>query len=117
MMTAFRCLQVKGGHSPGGQPQPPAGVFGTGTAGPYGTRPTGLFVEGHNDGAIALATPMRPPRHREVALGAAHLLLVPVHGELLHGVRALDLRLPPLGRPGGATQSDALVVTAVDKQL
>src|SRR5215468_11822943 len=33
----------------GWQPQPPAGVLGPGTAGPYGTRPTDLFVEGPND--------------------------------------------------------------------
>src|SRR5919108_5830666 len=70
----------------GWQPQPSAGVLGPGTAGPYGTRPTGLFVECHNDGATALATSMLPPCHRQVALGTAHLLLVPVHLELLDGV-------------------------------
>src|ERR671931_401790 len=80
----------------GWQPQPPAGVLGTGTAGPYGTRPTGLFVECDNDGATALPTPMLPPRHRQVALGAAHLLPAPVYGELLQGVRAFDLPLPSL---------------------
>src|SRR5215470_17151282 len=35
----------------GRQPQPSAGVLGPGTAGAHGTRLTGLFVEGHNDGA------------------------------------------------------------------
>src|SRR5882724_9268889 len=80
----------------GWQPQPPTCVLGTGTAGPYGTRPTRVFVACHNDGATALPTPMLPPRHRQVALGAAHLLLVPVHRKLLEGVSALDLRLPPL---------------------
>src|SRR5215472_15962975 len=99
----------------GWQPQPPAGGLGPGTAGPYGTRPTGLLVEGHNDGATALPTPMLPPRPRQVALGAAHLLLVPVHRELLHGVRALDLRLPPLAGTCGAPQGDALAVAAVDE--
>src|SRR5215468_10047410 len=99
----------------GWQPQPPAGVLGPGTAGPYGTRPTGLFVEGPNDGATALPPPMLPPRHRQVALGAAHLLLVPVHRDLLHGVRALDLRLPPLAGTCGAPQGDALAVAAVDE--
>src|SRR5919197_5995346 len=94
----------------GWQPQPPAGVLVTGTAGPYGTRPTGLFVECDNDGATALPTPMLPPRHRQVALGAAHLLPAPVYGELLQGVRAFDLRLPPLAGAYGAPQDDALVV-------
>src|SRR6266498_1085941 len=47
----------------GRQPQPPAGVLGTGTARPYGTRPTRVLVECHNDGATALPTPMLPPRH------------------------------------------------------
>src|SRR5712691_4666905 len=38
--------------------------------------PARVFVACHNDGATALSTPMLPPRHRQVALGAAHLLLV-----------------------------------------
>src|SRR5262249_5652231 len=58
----------------GRQPQAPAGVLGTGTGGPYGTCLTRVLIECHNDGATALPTPMLPPRHREVALGAAHLL-------------------------------------------
>src|SRR5262249_42605501 len=99
----------------GRQPPPPAGVLGTGTAGAHGTRPTRVLVECHNDGATALATPMLPPRHRQVALGAAHLLLVPVHRKLLQGVRALDLRLPPLAGACGAPQGDAVVVAAVDE--
>src|SRR5919198_5370528 len=99
----------------GRQPQPPAGVLGPGTAGPYGTRLTGLFVECHNDGATALSTPMLPPRHRQVALGAAHLLLVPVHRKLLEGVRALNLCLPPLAGAYGTPQDNALFVTAVDE--
>src|SRR5919201_5564488 len=101
----------------GRQPQPPAGVLGTGTAGAHGTRPTRVLVECHNDGATALPTPMLPPRHRQVALGAAYLLLVPVHRELLEGVRALDLRLPPLAGAGGAPQGDALFVPAVDEEF
>src|SRR5574341_2462348 len=101
----------------GRQPQPPACVLGTGTAGSHGTRPTHVLVKFHNDGATALPTPMLPPRHRQVALGAAHLLLVPVHLELLHGVRTLDLRLPPLARACGAPQEDALFVAAVVEQL
>src|SRR3989442_1969510 len=101
----------------GRQPQPPACVLGTGTAGSHGTRPTHVLVKFHNDGATALPTPMVPPRNRQVALGAAHLLLVPVHRELLHGVSTLDLRLPPLARACGAPQGDALFVAAVDEQL
>jgi hypothetical protein len=80
----------------GWQPQPSAGVLGTGTAGPYGTRPTGLFVECHNDGATALATSMLPPCHRQVALGTAHLLLVPVNGKLVNRVCPIHLGLPAL---------------------
>src|SRR5919201_1443422 len=80
----------------GWQPQPSPRVLGPGTRGPHGTRPTRVLVECDNNGATALPTPMLPPRHRQVALGAAHLLLVPGHGELLHGVCAFDLRLPPL---------------------
>src|SRR5712691_13473522 len=80
----------------GRQPQPPACVLGTGTAGPHGTHPTRVLVAFHNDGATALPTPMLPPRNRHLALGAAHLLLVPVHLKLLQGVSALDLCLPPL---------------------
>src|SRR4029453_1164063 len=101
----------------GRQPQPPACVLGTGTAGPYGTRPTRVFVKFHNDGATALPTPMLPPRGRQVALGAAYLLLVPGHRELLQGVSAFDLRLPPLAGACGAPQDDALCVAAVDEQL
>src|SRR5215510_16080335 len=99
----------------GRQPQPSAGVLGPGTAGAHGTRLTGLLVEGHKDGATALATAMLPPRHREMALGAAHLLPVPVHLELLERVRPLDLGLPPLAGARRAPQDDALVITAVDK--
>src|SRR5262249_42149354 len=102
---------------PGRQPQPSPRVLGTGTAGPHGTRPTRMLVEGDNDGATALPTPMLPPRHREVALGAAHLLLVPVHRKLLEGVRTCDLRLPSLAGACGTPQGDALCVTAVDEQL
>src|SRR2546426_6144819 len=99
----------------GRQPQSPAGVLGTGTAWPDGTRPTRMLVKFHNDGATALSTPMLPPRHRQVALGAAHLLLAPVHRKLLEGVRALDLCLPPLAGACGAPQGDAVVVAAVDE--
>src|SRR5215467_13809918 len=101
----------------GWEPPPPAGVLGPGTAGPYGTRPTGLFVEGHNDGAITLPTPMLPPRHREVALGAAHVLLIPVYCELLQGVCPLDLGLPPLAGAGGTSQGDALGIAAVHEEF
>src|SRR5262249_58213598 len=101
----------------GGQPQPPAGVLGTGTAGPDGTRPTGLFVKCDNDGATALPTSMLPPRHRQVALGAAYLLPVPVHRKLLQGVCALNLCLPPLAGPCGASQGDALSIAAVDEEF
>src|SRR6267142_5941879 len=99
----------------GRQSQPSARVFGTGTARPHGTRPTRVLVKFHNDGATALPTPMLPPRDRQVALGAAYLLLVPVHRELLQGVSALDLRLPPLAGAYGTPQEDALFVTAMDE--
>src|SRR5262249_11407646 len=77
---------------------------------------TRVLVECDNDRATALPTPMLPPRHREVALGAAHVLLVPVHRKLFERISALDLRLPPLARACGAPQEDALVVAAVDEQ-
>src|SRR5262249_41763024 len=99
----------------GWEPQAPAGVLGTGTGGPYGTCVTRVLIECDNDGATALPTAMLPPRHRQVALGAAHLLLVPVHRALLHGVRALDLRLPALAGTCGAPQGHALGVAAVDE--
>src|SRR5919109_1299219 len=79
----------------------------TGGAGLHGTCPTRVLVEFDNDGATALPTPMLPPRDRQVALGAAHLLLVPVHRKLLHSVSALDLCLPPLAGACGAPQGDA----------
>src|SRR5713101_7080331 len=50
----------------GRQAQPSACVFSTGTASPHGTRPTRVLVKFHNDGATALATPMLPPRDRQV---------------------------------------------------
>src|SRR5262249_41409022 len=75
----------------GRQSQPSACVFGTGTARPHGTCPTRVLVKFYNDGATALPTPMLPPRHRQVALGAAHLLLVPVDGKLINGVRSIHL--------------------------
>src|SRR5215831_10850126 len=101
----------------GREPQPPASVLGTGTGGPYGTRLTCVLVEFHNDRATALPTPMLPPRHREVALGAAHLLLVPGHLKPLEGVSPLDLRLPSLAGARGASQDDALVVTTLDEEF
>src|SRR2546429_3351394 len=101
----------------GRQPQPPAGVLGTGTAGPYGTRPTRVFVECHNDGATALPAAVLPPRGRHVALGAAHLLLVKIYVKLIDGIRSLDLCLPALTWARRAPQGDALVVTAGHKQL
>src|ERR1051326_5715824 len=67
----------------GRQPQAPPSVLIPGTAGPYGTRPTRVLVEFDHDGATAMPTSMLPPRDRRVALGAAHLLLVPVHLEVL----------------------------------
>ena len=66
----------------GREPQPSTRVLGTGTGGPYGTRLTCVLVEFDNDRATALPTPMLPPRHRHLALGAAHLLLLPVHRKL-----------------------------------
>src|SRR6266478_1297541 len=99
----------------GRQAQPSACVFGTGTGRSHGTRPTRVLGKFYNDGATALATPMLPPRDRQVALGAAYLLLVPGHRELLQGVSAFDLRLPPLAGACGAPQDDALFVTAVDE--
>src|ERR671939_432729 len=96
----------------GWQPQPAPPVLGTRTARPHGTRPTRVLVEFYDDGPTALATPMLPPRHRQVALGAAHLLLVPVHRKLLEGVRALNLCLPPLAGAYGPPQDNALFVTA-----
>src|SRR5262245_6105526 len=100
----------------GRQPQAPAGVLGTGTGGAYGTRPTGLFVECHNDGATALSTSMLPPRDRQVALGTAHVLPVPVHLESLQGVCTLDLCLPPLAGAGGTAQDDVLRLAAGDQE-
>src|SRR5262245_42623921 len=101
----------------GWEPQPSTRALGTGTAGAHGTQATRMLVEGDNDGATALATPMLPPRHGQVALGAAHLLLVPVHRELLQGVCPLDLCLPPLAGAGGTSQDNALVVTTVDEEF
>src|SRR5215510_7364420 len=100
----------------GRQPQAPAGVLSTGTGGSYGTRPTGVFVECHNDGATALSTSMLPPRDRQVALGTAHVLPVPVHLESLQGVCTLDLCLPPLAGAGGTAQDDVLRLAAGDQE-
>src|SRR5215831_15821830 len=99
----------------GRQPQPSTRVLGTGTAGPHGTRLTGVLVECHNERATALPTPMLPPRHRQVALGAADLLLVKVYIKLLYCVSSLDLYLPSLAGARRAPQDDALFVPAVDK--
>src|SRR5262249_5876765 len=101
----------------GRQSQPSACVFGTGTARPHGTCPTRVLVKFYNDVATALPTPMLPPRHRQVALGAAHLLLVPVDGKLINGVRSIHLGLPALAGACGASQADALVVTAMDEEF
>ena len=101
----------------GRQAQPSACVFGPGTASPHGTRPTRVLVTFYNDGATALATPMLPPRDRQVALGAAHVLLVPVDGKLINGVRPVHLGLPALAGARGASQEDALVVSAVDEEF
>src|SRR5262249_24563270 len=99
------------------QAQPSAGVFGTGTGNPHGTRPTRVLVKFYDAGATALATPMLPPRDRQVALGAAHLLLVPVDGKLVNRVRPIHLGLPALAWTCGASQEDALVDTALDEEF
>src|SRR6266446_4160821 len=101
----------------GRQSQPSTCVFGAGTGSSHGTRPTRVLVKFYNDGATALATPMLPPRDRQVALGAAHVLLVPVDGKLVNRVRPIHLGLPALAGARGASQEDALVVTAMDEEF
>jgi hypothetical protein len=76
-----------------------------------------MLVKFHNDRATALPAAVLPPRGRQVALGAAYLLLVKVYIKLIYGVSSLDLRLPALAGARRASQDDALFVTAVDKQL
>src|SRR6267143_3533207 len=60
------------------KPQPAAPVFGTGARGADRARRTRLCGTLHNDRATALATSVLPPRRRQVPLGTAHLVLVPL---------------------------------------
>src|SRR6266436_8611816 len=83
------------------KPQPAAPVFGTGARGADRARRTRLCGTLPNDRATALATSVLPPRRRQVPLGTAHLVLVPVDHTRLGAVRALDLGLPALARTGG----------------
>src|SRR5215510_11269342 len=57
------------------------------------------------------------PTPAPLALGTVHLLLLPVHRELLEGIGARDLLLPALLRTRRAAQGDAVLVMAVDQQL
>src|SRR5713101_319244 len=70
-----------------------------------------------NDRATALAPAVLPPGRRQVPLGTAYLLLVPVHHKLLWAVRALDLGLPALARAGGTAQDNVLLVAAADEEF
>src|SRR5262249_42880315 len=98
------------------QPQPAATVFGTGARGADRARRTRLCGKLHNDRATALAPAVLPPRRRQVPLGTAHLVLVPVDHKLLGAVRALDLGLPALARTGGTAQEDVLLLAAGDQE-
>ena len=57
------------------------------------------------------------PTPAPLALGTVHLLLLPVHRELLEGIGARDLLLPALPRTRRAAQGDSVLVAAVDQQL
>src|SRR5262252_569482 len=98
------------------KPQPAAPVCGTGARGADRARRTRLGGTLHNDRATALAPSMLPPRRRQVPLGTAHLVVVPVDHKLLGAVRALDLGLPALARTGGTAQDDVLLVAAGDQE-
>src|SRR5918911_2508971 len=86
--------------SSGRQPHAPALLLR-----PRADRPsrTGLTVfEGklHEDGTAACPGALIPPRYRPFALRTADPLLRPIYFKLLDGVAPIDLRLPPLWRPG-----------------
>src|SRR5215470_4871366 len=66
--------------------------------------------------ASATATSVLPPRHHQVPLGTAHLVVVPVDHKLLGAVRTLDLGLPALARTGGTAQVDVLLLAAGDQE-
>ena len=57
------------------------------------------------------------PTRGTLALRAAYLLLLPVHGELLKRIGPRDLHLPALTRARRTAQDDALLVATVDEQL
>src|SRR5262249_20413737 len=57
------------------------------------------------------------PTRAPLALRAAYLLLLPVHGELLERIGPRDLHLPALTRARRTAQDDALLVATVDEQL
>src|SRR5262249_26152278 len=57
------------------------------------------------------------PTPAPLALRTGHLLLLPVHRELLEGIGSCDLLLPALPRTRRAAQGDALLVVALDQQL
>ena len=101
----------------GGSPSRRPRAFGTGARGADRARRTRLRGKLDNDRATALAPAVLPPGRRQVPLGTAHLLLVPVHHKLLWAVRALDLGLPALARAGGAAQDDVLLVAAADEEF
>src|SRR4029453_16412562 len=66
---------------------------------------------------MAIRRHVRLPTPAPLALGTAHLLLLPVHRELLEGIGSRDLLLPALARTRRAAQGDALLIAAVDEQL
>ena len=57
------------------------------------------------------------PTHRGFALRTAHLLLLPVHRELLERIGACDLHLPALTRTRRTPQGHVLLVAAVDEEV
>src|SRR3989454_10272995 len=99
------------------EPQPAAAALGTGTRGADRARRTRLRGTWDHDRATALAPAVLPPGRRQVPLGTAPLLLVPVHHTRLWAVRALDLGLPALARAGGTAQDNVLRVAAADEEF
>ena len=67
-----------------------------------------LPAEGREDVGMAIRRHVLLPTRAPLALRAAYLLLLPVHGELLERLGPRDLHLPALTRARRTAQDDTL---------
>jgi hypothetical protein len=95
-----------------------ARILGPGAARPCDTVRTVLRTKRHHDARpLALAIHVGGPPGSARARGTGDHLSIPVHGNLVDGLGALDLRLPAGTRTRRAAPDEPVFRAAVDAQL